>query len=183
MKSFDNLRAAADSSAALPGSLSPRPAEGRAGSRRLSWRPVALRELLKLEAPLLALLAMIMLVSLTSSPDFVIEATGWELPQLLACPFLLALGIPCPWCGMTRSFMAMGGLDLQGAFIFNPLGPVLFPLFAAAMVLMVVSLVSRRRLAISLPRSTWKRLVYSVGAVTAVTWILKLYIWQQVGLF
>jgi Protein of unknown function (DUF2752) len=46
------------------------------------------------------------------------------------CPFLAATGLPCPFCGMTRSLFALGQGRLDASFDFSPLGPLL-PLAAA----------------------------------------------------
>lgn len=40
------------------------------------------------------------------------------------CPFLLFWGIPCPGCGMTRAFIALLHLDIQAAFYYHPLFPL-----------------------------------------------------------
>ena len=42
------------------------------------------------------------------------------------CVFRLATGLPCPGCGMTRSFCAIGKGDIERALIFHPLGPTAF---------------------------------------------------------
>ena len=44
----------------------------------------------------------------------------------VVCLFRLTTGYDCPGCGITRSFRAMGRLDVEGAFRYNPLGPELF---------------------------------------------------------
>jgi hypothetical protein len=49
------------------------------------------------------------------------------LPKAPLCPFNALTGLPCPGCGMTRAFLALGRLDLAGAFALNPL---VFPLAA-----------------------------------------------------
>jgi hypothetical protein len=46
------------------------------------------------------------------------------LPQI--CVSRTLLGVPCPGCGMTRSFAALIRGDILKAVIFNPMGPVLF---------------------------------------------------------
>jgi hypothetical protein len=40
------------------------------------------------------------------------------------CPFRNATGIDCPFCGMTRATLAMGGGDFGRAIEFHPLAPV-----------------------------------------------------------
>lgn len=40
------------------------------------------------------------------------------------CPFYFLLGIPCPFCGMTRAFLCVLKGDLIEAFYFHPLWPL-----------------------------------------------------------
>ena len=40
------------------------------------------------------------------------------------CPFSFFLGIPCPFCGMTRAFLCVLKGDLIEAFYFHPLWPL-----------------------------------------------------------
>lgn len=49
------------------------------------------------------------------------------LPSAPLCPFKALTGLPCPGCGMTHAFLALGRLDLAGAWAANPLA---FPLAA-----------------------------------------------------
>lgn len=42
------------------------------------------------------------------------------------CGFKNFTGLPCPGCGLTHSFCALGKGDAAGAFAFNVLGPPLF---------------------------------------------------------
>jgi hypothetical protein len=60
------------------------------------------------------------------------------------CPFRRLTGLPCPGCGMTRSFVALGHGDVGSAFAFNRLGPLLMTVFVIAVVWKVVSLLSPR---------------------------------------
>ena len=46
------------------------------------------------------------------------------------CGFKTLTGLPCPGCGLTHSFCALGKGDLSSAFAFNALGPLLFLIFA-----------------------------------------------------
>lgn len=50
----------------------------------------------------------------------------------VTCPLRRATGVPCPACGLTRSFVALGNLDLRGAFVAHPLGPILAVALVAA---------------------------------------------------
>lgn len=42
------------------------------------------------------------------------------------CAFKNVTGLPCPGCGLTHSFCALGKGDFSGAFSFNLMGPPLF---------------------------------------------------------
>jgi hypothetical protein len=42
------------------------------------------------------------------------------------CGFKVLTGLPCPGCGLTHSFCAIGQGDLRSAFIFNAIGPPLY---------------------------------------------------------
>ncbi|PIU19970.1 MAG: hypothetical protein COT18_04715 [Elusimicrobia bacterium CG08_land_8_20_14_0_20_59_10] len=52
------------------------------------------------------------------------------LPHTQLCFFRALTGLPCPGCGMTHAFLALGRLDFAGAFAHNPL---VFPLAALLM--------------------------------------------------
>lgn len=40
---------------------------------------------------------------------------------MFQCPIYRFLGIPCPFCGMTRAFLCLLNKDICGAFSMNPL--------------------------------------------------------------
>jgi hypothetical protein len=47
---------------------------------------------------------------------------GWVAPGL--CTSYELLGIECPACGLTRSFISFARLDIGRAFSFNRIGPI-----------------------------------------------------------
>ncbi|KNX39578.1 hypothetical protein VV01_17955 [Luteipulveratus halotolerans] len=53
------------------------------------------------------------------------------------CPFRRLTGLPCPGCGLTRSWVDTAHGHLGSAFELNPFGPITFALAVAA-VLMVL---------------------------------------------
>jgi hypothetical protein len=60
-------------------------------------------------------------------------------PQAVAtgpvlCPFRRLTGLPCPGCGMTRSFVALAHGDVGASFSFHPLGPLMMAIFVVALV-------------------------------------------------
>lgn len=50
-------------------------------------------------------------------------AAGVDGPVL--CPFRLVTGLPCPFCGMTRSLLALGRGDVAASVALHPLGPMI----------------------------------------------------------
>ena len=68
----------------------------------------------------------------------------WVLPHApVICPFQILFGVPCPGCGATRSFFALGSGHIVTSVRLNPLGVVLW-LFLAAVVAFQVGLLPRR---------------------------------------
>ena len=51
---------------------------------------------------------------------------GVTIPLPQTCLSRSIFGISCPGCCLTRSFVAMGHGDLHGAFLANPVGPVIY---------------------------------------------------------
>lgn len=76
---------------------------------------------------------------------FLAPGHGRELlPEGSLCWSRILLGRDCPGCGMTRSFIAMGGGQLGHALAYNPLGPVLFATLALLVVLHALRLAGVR---------------------------------------
>ncbi len=72
----------------------------------------------------LLLLAMVTIGSsmvLTATEEWV-YVWGWQVPEI--CTVRRVLGIPCPGCGLTRSFVFMGHGEWLSALRMNWLGPV-----------------------------------------------------------
>ena len=63
----------------------------------------------------------------------IVTAVGFRLANVDLtgrCRFQQLLGFPAPSCGLTRSFVALVGGDLERAAAYHLFGPVLFVLFA-----------------------------------------------------
>ena len=112
-----------------------------------------------------------------TSAVFVVSAL-WspsDLPGVVLCPFRALTGLPCPGCGMTRAFCALGHGDLPGAFGYNALAPFVF---AAALLLWAHALATVLKL--ERPRAALERLKptqRAAGFMLAVTlawWVVRL---------
>jgi len=95
---------------------------------------------------------------LKSSGNSVTFADGRPLGGM--CLLHNLFGVDCPFCGMTRSFIALAHGDLGAAFRFHPAGPILF----VAMIVLVaaVAVVAVRR---SQPLVERKRFLFAFQSI------------------
>src|SRR5262245_56695051 len=94
----------------------------------------ALGRVLDLALGLLFASQLVLAAWLVPAGDHVALADGTPLGG--ACLSQALFGIACPFCGMTRSFVALAHGNVAGAFGFHPAGPLL----AAAMVACVIAI-------------------------------------------
>lgn len=93
-------------------------------------------------------------LSLVASP---IVAAQWlahsHQTSPLICPFHWLTGLPCPGCGLTRSFVAIARGDWPGAISYHPFGPLLFGALLGLGLQWAVELRARQRLVWPIGRS------------------------------
>lgn len=160
--------------------------ESRPVNRRrrvnLSSRKASIGDLARVELPLLAVLSLFFIITIFVSPSLEISTLGVDLPELVLCPLLALTGIPCLMCGITRSFLSMGGMDVTSSFVFHPLGPVFFLALVGLFVTCAYSLVARRQLRVTLDKAFSKGLLRAGTVIILAAWLVKVVIWSQVGL-
>ena len=78
----------------------------------------------------------------------------------MLCVFRLATGLPCPFCGLTRSLFALGQGDLGESLRYSPIGPLMAVVAGAAAVALLACVIRRRQL--TLPRSLYRDGKYDV---------------------
>lgn len=110
-------------------------------------------------------------VAILSALSF--RLSGFENGPTL-CVFRLATGLPCPFCGTTRSVGSLLQGDLTSALAFNPFG-IIVMLLILLLVIAPNKLVNLNKLFIA----RWERLenrnqVVSVLGLLALTWTLNL---------
>ncbi len=106
-------------------------------------------------------------------------AAVFQWPQSTFAPFcfLRALtGLPCPSCGMTRSFHALARLDLKEAIGQNVASPILFSGIFIVAFLAAMQVITQKNIL----EGTWfhsKRIVFvAIVAMMGVAWLVNLYI-------
>ncbi len=81
-------------------------------------------------ALLLAMCSALLLAAIVLRPDpDVLTLFGYEVPIL--CGFRRLFGVPCPGCGLSRSFVFLAHGQVLEAFRANWMGPPLFLLVAS----------------------------------------------------
>lgn len=80
---------------------------------------------------------------LVPAGDRILLADGRPLGG--ACLSHTLLGIDCPMCGMTRSFVALAHGDIAASFAFHPAGPLLFVAMFACVVAILIAAVRHAR--------------------------------------
>ena len=100
----------------------------------------------------------------------------------VACLFRRATNLPCPGCGLTRSFCAMGKGEVSRALGFHALGP---PLFFVATILWLrcAAAVAGFSGAVSRFDAAVRRfrLAYVVGFALVLTWVVQLILLGYTG--
>ena len=101
---------------------------------------------------------------------FVFAQCGWDI---MPCPSMQVLGIPCPGCGMTRSCLSLLRGDWAASLRLNPFGPVFAVFWAVVGVGVVLPQPWRGKFADHLgrleQRSRWAGWVASGLAIYGLT--------------
>jgi hypothetical protein len=87
----------------------------------------------------------------------------------VVCPFRLATGLPCPGCGLARSWSALAQGDPSEAFARHPFGPLLLVLAVAALLAVGRSLIRRAR-PVDLASRAGSRPALALAAVWCAWW-------------
>ncbi|WP_260675996.1 MULTISPECIES: DUF2752 domain-containing protein [Nostocales] len=91
-------------------------------------------------------------------------------------------GIPCPTCGMTRSFMAIARGNLTEAVTQHLFGPILFAGFLLATVHIALELLIRHRITVFYCRLLKLRKLQVLGLFVVLSYhALRLYDSSQTG--
>ena len=90
------------------------------------------------------------------------------------CIFHAVTGLPCPFCGGTRSFVAMAHGHFGTALYLYPLGPLLFLGVIAAVLYCAFVLVTGRRMRLNISWRQRRNLIFAGLALLALNWAAKL---------
>ncbi len=90
------------------------------------------------------------------------------------CAFRNTFGIPCPGCGLMRSFCAVSHGRLREAFIFHPLGLFIYAGFALYAVIWAAEALLGRRLLEKLENKLKDRVLWCFVFAMIAVWLIRL---------
>jgi hypothetical protein len=99
-----------------------------------------------------------------------LPGTSVALPS--TCPSRLALGIECPGCGLTRSFVASANGDFRQSLRYNRIGWLVAIGVVAQIPYRAFALWELRRRVLYRPWLMW--IGYLLVAMLVINWLLKL---------
>jgi Protein of unknown function (DUF2752) len=95
--------------------------------------------------------------------------TPWLAEGPVLCPVRFLWGLPCPSCGLTRSFCAVSRGDLLGALQFHLFGPLLYVGCALAVFPLTLEVFRQQQ-------CTWlHRVLFSRRCICGAAWLLMIY--------
>jgi hypothetical protein len=86
----------------------------------------------------------------------------------IICPLLTFTGIPCPFCGLTRSLLCLLHGEVAQAFWYHPFGPIVWGGIALFAIWTLVSLMFRRNFALKISRQVKPKILL---AIVFLIWI------------
>ncbi|MGY6529920.1 MAG: DUF2752 domain-containing protein [Cyanobacterium sp.] len=84
------------------------------------------------------------ILSSTIIASYLLNITEQESP--FSCIILAFTGIPCPGCGLTRSFLAMAHGSIWDSFYHHLFGPLLFIAFIISSLHLLLEILTKKKL-------------------------------------
>ncbi len=115
-------------------------------------------------------IAVLTLVLITYSPlEYLFKYLGYKDSN--GCPLLTLTGVPCPMCGMGRSFWALIMLNFNDAFYYNPSGAIVYLISGLIILAIFIKSFFNYRLKLKNPLL---KLWYVPVVLLVVVWVLNI---------
>jgi hypothetical protein len=124
----------------------------------------------------LVIIALSFLMQAKGSASVFLPGASTALPEM--CSSKRMLGLPCPGCGLTRSFISISHGQFARAWNFNPASFVMY-LFVLVQIpwnAMQFLLIRQRGFGVTIPYVHF--LPVAVASVLILNWLIRLSFWQ-----
>lgn len=102
----------------------------------------------------------------------------------LNCPIRALMGIPCPSCGMTRSFLALAKGNLEESISYHLFGPLLFLTFIIVTVHLAIELLIGRKVFPPYYKKLYQLQLHWIGLASFLGYyLIRLSIGKITGVF
>lgn len=123
---------------------------------------------------------LILILSSLIIASYFLKVTEQQSP--FSCIILAFTGIPCPGCGLTRSFVAMAHGRIGESFYYHLFGPLLFIIFIISSVHLLLEILRKKQIKaqyIKLVQN--KKLQYLILSLILVYYLSKLIFLYSTG--
>ena len=94
-----------------------------------------------------------------------------NVPTINGCPLLTFTDIPCPFCGMGRSFSSLTDLKIAQSFYYNPMGLIFYVISASIFGIVLVLSIFNRKIVL---KKRAKELWYMPVLFITLMWVLNI---------
>lgn len=126
----------------------------------------------------LAIFAISVLNFLFPAVEFVkylLKDTGFFTHPESACITLNMTGLPCAFCGMSRSLLSILNLDFKKALYYNPASLIFYPLAGASFLSILFLAFKKKKILITKPKLFWS----IVFGVFLFLWVINIFFGNQ----
>lgn len=106
---------------------------------------------------------------------YFLKDTGLFTHPDSACVMLNLTGIPCAFCGLSRSLIALINLDVSGALYYNPSSVVFYPLAGFSFASVVALALSGQKIVIT----NWKIFGTILLVILTLLWLVNIFFGHQ----
>jgi len=139
------------------------------GSKYFSFEKCNIRTRLRILLWLFVLTGLFILLTIYSPTEILFHYLGYEKTN--GCILLTIAGIPCPMCGMGRSFPALLELNIGRMIYYNPSSVVFYAAAILLFMTVLVSSIAGYKVVVHKPLF---KLWYVVIIILAAVWILNI---------
>lgn len=94
-----------------------------------------------------------------------------HIPTINGCPLLTLTNIPCPFCGMGRSFSCLTDFKIERSFYYNPMGLIFYLVSGTIFGIIFILAIFNKKIVF---KSAARKLWYLPVLFIIVMWVLNI---------